>query len=374
MPIVDCVRKVTVSRSTRARQIQALFDIPDCSEQQTKWTGEVPLAAREWSIGLIVGPSGAGKSTVAKELFPGPLAADLAYDGAAVIDDFAQDLSVNDIAEACSSVGFNTMTAWLRPFHVLSNGEKFRVDLARRIAELPDPVVVDEFSSVIDRQVAKIASHALAKYVRRKKRQFVAVSCHSDIIDWLQPDWVLEPVGMQFHWRSLQRRPAVDVTICRVSYEAWHLFSPFHYLTNTLNRGARCYCAFVDGRPVAIVGVIHYPHPKIGNLKRLSRVVTHPDWQGLGIAFHLMDAVSAAYKAMGFVVHINPAHPAFIRSLDRSRSWQLRSKPGASMNVGKAKNLTAFRRGICTGRPAATFRYAGPAMERGDAQRLLASA
>ena len=40
---------------------------------------------------------------------------------------------------------------------------------------------MDEFTSVVDRQVAQIGAHAIQKYVRKHGRQFVAVSCHYDI-------------------------------------------------------------------------------------------------------------------------------------------------------------------------------------------------
>jgi hypothetical protein len=115
-----------------------------------------------------------------------------------VIDDFAGTLSMEQVSSACQAVGFNTIPAWLRPFYVLSNGERFRVELARRLLELSDPIVVDEFTSVVDRQVAQIGAHAVQKYVRRNKRKFVAVSCHYDIVDWLQPDWIFEPATMHF--------------------------------------------------------------------------------------------------------------------------------------------------------------------------------
>lgn len=83
--------------------------------------------------------------------------------------------------------------AWLRPYHVLSNGEKFRAGLARIICEKPQRVVIDEFTSVIDRQIAKIGAQAFAKSWRRNNSgQVVLLSCHYDIIEWLQPDWVYD--------------------------------------------------------------------------------------------------------------------------------------------------------------------------------------
>ena len=135
-----------------------------------------------------------------------------------MIDDFSPALSVDAISQACMAVGFNTIPAWLRPYGVLSNGEKFRVDLARRLLEGGDLIAVDEFTSVVDRQVAKIGSHAVQKWARGKGRQFVAATCHYDLEDWLQPDWVLEPATMTFRWRSVQRRPELACTIARVPY------------------------------------------------------------------------------------------------------------------------------------------------------------
>src|SRR5690606_32144857 len=147
---------------------------------------------------------------------------------------------------ACQAVGFNTIPAWLRPFAVLSNGERFRAELARRLVESHegDTIVVDEFSSVVDRQVAQIGAHAVQKWVRRNGRRFVAVTCHYDVEDWLQPDWVFEPASRECRWRSVHPRPQLPIEIAPVGYEAWELFAPFHYPTAELNKAARCVVLF----------------------------------------------------------------------------------------------------------------------------------
>src|SRR6185295_19097477 len=101
--------------------------------------------------------------------------------------------------------------SWVKPLHVLSNGEQFRANLARTLAESPDIAVVDEFTSVVDRTVAKIGSAAVAKCVRASGRRFVAVSCHADIEEWLQPDWKYDVPAGKLSWRSLQRRPELQL-------------------------------------------------------------------------------------------------------------------------------------------------------------------
>lgn len=227
MSTVDVVVGSDVSRSMRCRQVEALFDVPSRERQELRWTGDVPLEEREWNVGLIVGPSGCGKTTVARALFGDALARPMKWKGASVLDDFPKDAKLEDIAAICNAVGFNTIPAWLRSYDVLSNGERFRVQMARLLVESPELVVVDEFTSVVDRQVARIGAHAVQKHVRRAGTKFVAVSCHADIIEWLNPDWILDPATMAFAWRSLQPRPVIECEIAKVRFEAWRLFAPY---------------------------------------------------------------------------------------------------------------------------------------------------
>lgn len=64
-------------------------------------------------------------------------------------------MGIKDIVGLLSSVGFSSPPSWVRPFRVLSTGEQFRVTMARTLAEMPDLAVVDEFTSVVDRTVAR---------------------------------------------------------------------------------------------------------------------------------------------------------------------------------------------------------------------------
>ncbi len=392
MTTIDVTVRTDVSRSTRARQMEGMFDVPGAPHQEITWRFDAPIEQRDWQVGLIVGPSGAGKSTIAKHLFGDEKV--LAWQGASVVDDFPAGMKMNDIARICQAVGFNTIPAWLRPFPVLSTGEKFRVDLARRLAEsVPDDtILVDEFTSVVDRQVAKIGAAAVSKWMRRAgDRRFVAVSCHEDILDWLQPDWVIRPAERSFAWRSVQPRPSIEVEIAPVGYGAWQLFAPFHYLTANLHRGARCFAAFVGDEPVAFAGLMARPHPKVKDIMGVSRLVTLPDWQGLGLAFQLVDTLGGAYKAIGKRLHTYPAHPSLIHGFDRSQAWSLKQRPGyqgsggSVLPSGHPSRPSGNTRGIKHGpnakltsdwrhgsRPCAVFAYAGPALPSSDARRLLA--
>lgn len=368
MPKVDIEIDSRIEHSARTRQVSAMFDVPVEEKCRLAWKFDMPIEEAPWSVGLIVGPSGSGKSSVMRGVFGEPKIE--TWGARSVIDEMAPTKSIQEISEVCQSVGFNTIPAWLRPFAVLSNGEKFRVDVARSLLGASEPVVVDEFTSYVDRQVAKIVSHSVQKFIRRKQRKFVAVTCHYDVIDWLQPDWIVDMVDQTFQRRSLRGRPAIDCEIRRVPYRTWRVFAPFHYLTAELHRGARCFGLYANGRLAAFAGVIHKPHAVTPNLKGVSRLVTLPDWQGCGLALALVDQLGAAFKATDRLLHTYPAHPALIRSFDRSPNWELRQRPGARGNpVGRTSTTGAS---AAKSRPCATFRYAGPPMaDKAQALRVL---
>lgn len=365
---IDLKVESPVSDSVRIQQLGAMFDLPPSVKSRRAWGGDVPIEDEPWSVGLIVGPSGAGKSQVAQSMFPGLVDTRKDWGSPSVIDDFREGLSMADISNACQSVGFNTIPAWTRPFSVLSNGEKFRVDLARRLLESPstDPIVVDEFTSVVDRQVAKIGSHAVQKYARRTGKQFVGISCHSDIVDWLQPDWILEPATMTFSRRRLRRRPTMEFEFQHVSRNLWRQFAPFHYMSANLAKTARCFALTIRGEAVAFVGVMHRPYVHKLPLYGISRVVTMPDWQGLGLGMVIMEAVGSFLRSLKIRMNIYPAHPSFIQSCVRSKMWRL-SRKGTDGSGG------ANRNGKFAGTPGATFQYAGPAMPESEAKTVAAN-
>jgi ABC-type lipoprotein export system ATPase subunit len=367
VPTVDLVVETAVSQSVRARQVSAMFDVPAQEKCTLRWHVDLPIEQEPWNVGLIVGPSGSGKSTLARRLFGEQSA--LTWGAPSVIDDFGDSHSIQAISETCQAVGFNTIPAWLRPYAVLSNGEKFRVEMARLLLEGGELVVVDEFTSVVDRQVAQIGSHAVQKHIRRKSARFVAVTCHYDVVDWLQPDWVLDMATMSFTRRRLQRRPPVECEVRRVPYDVWRVFAPFHYLTGDLHRSARCFALYANGHLASFAAALHRPHPKTRDIMGISRLVTLPDWQGLGLAMALVDALGAAYRATGRRLHTYPAHPALIRSFDRSRAWRIKTKPGARYNVTRHVERGGLEK--LGGRPGAVFEYAGHEMDAYAAQRLI---
>lgn len=206
MPSFDIVREVNPKKSFRVASILGGFDLQSENIKE-HFVGNIDLP-KDWSIGLIVGNSGTGKTTIAKELFPDAYITNFGYTHETILDDMPQNRSVDEITKAFNSVGFSSPPSWLKPYQVLSNGEKMRCDLARAILSDDKLFVFDEFTSVVDRNVAKIGSYAMQKAIRKQgnKKQMIAVTCHFDVEDWLMPDWVFNTNDMTFRLCETQKK------------------------------------------------------------------------------------------------------------------------------------------------------------------------
>ncbi len=199
MPTFDIVKQSNVGKTYRTEMVRGSFDLKD--EKITEhFTGNIAIEGRPWRIGLICGGSGTGKTTIARDVFGQDAFTAYDYGGQAVIDEMPGDASFSDVTKVFTAVGFATVPSWLKPYGVLSNGEKMRVDLARMLLEHKALSVVDEFTSVVDRRVAQTASAAMAKAIRRNSGgyKYVFLSCHKDIVEWLQPDWIYDTDEQNF--------------------------------------------------------------------------------------------------------------------------------------------------------------------------------
>lgn len=343
-----------------------MFDHPPTDHVDRTWNVHLPVEDQPWSVGLIVGPSGAGKSSVARACFPVRPEPKWSSDRS-VLDEFPDGMGIRDIVGLLTSVGLGSTPSWMRPYSTLSTGEQFRAMCARRIAEAPEGevIVIDEFTSVVDRQVAQVASHTLQRTVRRDERQLVAVTCHYDVVEWLQPDWIYQPHADAFAWRSVQPRPGVDVGVYPVDRSAWRVFAPHHYLSEYHQPAAQCFGAFVDGQCVGFVSYRHFQHPSAKNLKLGHRLVVLPDWQGLSIGIVMVEAIADLLYRQGNRFRAVVAHPAMIRVMTRSPRWQLAAhvtKPG---ELGTLSKVPRWRKQQSDPRRLNTysFEYVPPAVE-----------
>ena len=242
----------------------------------------------DFGIGVIYGSSGSGKTSLLKEYGE---QIEIEWDNNKSIASHFD--SVDDAIERLTAVGLNTVPTWAKPRYVLSNGEGFRCDLARR---LDSNITIDEFTSVVNRDVAKSCSLALSKYVKRKGlKNIVLATCHDDILEWLEPDWVFNTDAKKFASRGLVRQP-IKIAVINGQRSYWELFKKHHYLTEELPNSSKCYLAVWNDRIVGFSSSMPLPGwtpPLYEGDKRLkwreARTVILPDFQGLGIGTRLSD-------------------------------------------------------------------------------------
>jgi ABC-type ATPase involved in cell division len=340
-------------------QLEGLFEIPPTQVSELRWTGELPIESRPWHIGMIIGPSGAGKSTLAREMFADNLISGYAWSpDRSIVDDFPIEMGIKQITALLSQVGFSSPPSWLRSFRHLSNGEQFRVVLARAMAETSDLFVIDEFSSTVDRTVAQIGSAALAKAIRQSDRRMIAATVHYDVIEWLQPDWIYEPHINRFQWRELRQRPPIELEIVRCHRSAWRLFSRYHYLDTAIHNAANCFVALYNGQPAAFTAVLHFPH-SVQSRWREHRTVCLPDFQGVGIGNAMSDYVASLFKATGKPYSSVTSNPAMIRHRAMSKLWNMREAPKLQPAIGKTTTIKSMT--SASSRLTASFDYMGAA-------------
>ena len=234
---------------------------------------------------------------------------------------------------------------------VLSNGEKMRVDLARAILQEQKIIVFDEYTSVVDREVAKIGSLALQNAVHKQDKKFIAVTCHNDVIDWLNPDWTFCTDDMTYHdTRGLLRRPEIKLEIRKLR-GYWSMFRRYHYLSSDLSKTSAQYVAFYDNEPVAFCAVINFPHPNIRPMWKIHRIVVLPDYQGIGIGKKLLNFVADKYYPdyIGITTSLN----GFAKSLMQDKNWILIH--AGRMNANK--NIGSLQKSSYSDRNTYSFRY-----------------
>lgn len=292
---------------------------------------DAPKLPSDYQIGVIVGASGSGKSTLLPKILPAA--------GEPVWDETLSIVSqlgaeANDLLAA---VGLHSVPTWCKPRHVLSTGEGFRADLAWQLGR-HDVLAVDEYTSVVDRNVAMAASNSLSRYIRQhKNRRLIVATCHRDVLPWLQPDWVIDlDTGT---WspepQECLQRPELVVEVYEATRPMWDIFAPHHYLSDSLHPFARCYIATIDGKLAAFGSAIPFPHGTIKGGWRETRTVTLPDFQGLGIGVHLSDWIAEAHVRSGARYFSRTTHPRMGEYRERHPNWKpTRTNRKKRQNIG----------------------------------------
>ena len=345
--------KITVSY---LEEIRKKYDIKDYVESPVT----IPGLPQD-GIVLIVGTSGSGKSTILRTKGHD---SQVRFDPKiAVIENFS---TAERGEELLLASGLRSIPTWFRPPYTLSNGEHHRFVMALCLDQ--GIRVIDEFTSVVDRDTAKSLAYSMRQYYDRsgQTEPLYIASCHRDIIDWLDPDWVYDTDLQKLdNRRSLLRlgtRPPITLTIRSTTPDYWRYFSKYHYLDTRMSRSVHCYVGLIGDKPVAFHAAIHSTNRDIHSYWRGHRTVVLPEFQGMGIGTAFSDAIAEIYVSRGFRYFSKTAHPSFGEHRQKSSLWRatstnLKSRLGSYLNKdGTTRKMPGYG-GTTTARDASRLCY-----------------
>lgn len=323
-------RESEVAQSYRAERARGLFNVHQRDGSEFHLEADIPIEQEGWQVGVVVGASGTGKSSLGQELtgkgwreWTGGT-----WGQKTVLDDVGGK-SFDEATGVLSQVGLGSVPAWLRPYAVLSNGEKFRADLAQLLLQRNgEDYVIDEFTSVLDRTVAQIGAAAFVKTWRKGPGRLILLTCHHDILDWVQPDWILDTATKELAWGAPNPKPTIRLTVEETGWSYWNsTFKRWHYLDLGPMPFSTAFVGWVGNEPVAHLGM----SAMVAGSKRQARacrMVVMPEWQGAGVGTQFLNALcERELIGEGFVgkqvhTYFHTNHPGLAFVLRRSPLWR----------------------------------------------------
>lgn len=323
------------------------FDIQNNEETKVS----IPMNLREcktfdWNIGVIYGGSGAGKTTILKKM--GEIK-QVEFDKEKPLISNFDWISPKEATLLLTAMGLSSVPCWLRPFHTLSNGEQYRATLAYLVGKANDNevILIDEYTSVVDRDVAKAMSFALQKYIRKQNKKIILASCHFDIMEWLLPDWTYSPFKgrVERHDYLRQSRPKIDLQIFRCRYETWDIFKSHHYLSEDLNKAAKCFLITWNDKPVSFMAILPMPSGTIQNAYRVSRLVVLPDFQGLSIGMKILNIFGSMYIKDEKKLYIKTSNPSLFKGMENNTKYWSLTNENNNVELIKETNKRLIEQG-----------------------------
>ena len=110
-----------------------------------------------------------------------------------------------------------------------------------------------------------------------------------------------------------------------------------------ISNSAQCYGLYDHDEIVAFIGVIHFPHPKNKKIKKVTRLVVLPDYQGIGLGVAFLNTIAEIYKDYDF--RITTSAKNLIYALNNHKNWRLEKFKRFKMPVGLKKSMAKTFRG-----------------------------
>ena len=191
--ILNRAFNTSVKRTERVLEIAEAFGL-GLSDTQFVVYDNLELEVNAGDVVYITGQSGSGKSLALKDL-----AAQMDAGGLDIADlnqvELDPDLpaidqvgaSMTEATDLLSKAGISDAYIYLRRPHELSDGQRYRLKLAKVMSSNADVWVADEFGAVLDRVTAKAVAFSMQKVARRMGKIFMVATTHTDLVEELAP-------------------------------------------------------------------------------------------------------------------------------------------------------------------------------------------
>lgn len=324
-----------------------------------------------FNVGLIIGSSGSGKTTLAKQIYGQERLVSKIDTTLPIIEQLPKELSYDQCAAILSGVGLTSVPCWIRPVYTLSNGQRARAEAA--LAMIQDELtVIDEWTSVVDRTVGKVMSHCVQKHARKQNKKIVLISCHYDVVEWLDPEWIIDCNKQTFIDRRLlpprerEKREQLQFDIKEIGRESWKYFSKYHYLSDRLPGGLIKTFGLFHGQDQigfqCFANYVPWGDKSKPMQMHSNRTVIHPDYAGMGLGIRLINETSRIMKATGFRAMAKYSSTPIFNSMSKNPAWRLlkidrkigKTNLSGNMLRGKGKD-GGFRENVKT----YSFEYVG---------------
>lgn len=323
MQSFNILREIKVKENFKNNQIKSVFDIQNNTIIHKATHNLFFDEMKNWSIGTITGISGAGKSLLAKEIakkYNIKVIEKNDWNDDSIINNF--NGNIDEVLNFLTKVGLNTQPSYLKPYSVLSNGEKMRCDIARAIFE-NDFVIIDEFTSVVDRHIAKIICMCIKKLLNKySNKKIIFVSCHKDFLEWLEPNWHYDLDTQTFIKDIPQQRPKMEFYITKGQRADWEIFRQYHYLNHNLSATTNIFLLLNENKDkVGFIAFKSFPHPKI-LLEKIHRLVILPDYQGIGLSNAFLSKTCAIhFKEKNKTIAITTSLLRFAKNIKKNKDF-----------------------------------------------------
>lgn len=113
-------------------------------------------------------------------------------------------------------------------------------------------------------------------------------------------------------------------------------------MNTDLASSCKCFGLYDQDKIVGFIGVLHQPHGVNKKIKRVSRLVILPDYQGIGLGYKFLCEIAKYYSDKGYDFSIVTSAKNLIMKLYASKYWRMQR-----LSVNKwssAKSSIDYRR------------------------------